>query len=37
MSKSVLKNMLKACNLTKEELCHRCFDNNLENFPNKCS
>ena len=28
--KSIHKNMLKACNVTKNKLCHRYFDNNLQ-------
>ena len=29
-SKGVQKNMLKAWNFSKNKICHRCFDNNLQ-------
>ena len=29
-AKGVQKNLLKTWNFTKNEICHRCFDNNLQ-------
>ena len=34
-SKGVQKNMVEASDFTKNKHCHRCFDNNLQNFFHK--